>query len=645
MALQYNSSGDYIGLSGWQTPTPAPQRPATSQTAAPQMTPPMAANLTRNIIGGSFMTSAPTPTPDPNMITGNNIPKVYGGGTPSYQGTNNVIPVPSAYPMVNWTPQLSTEQAAARVAEQKARDQQTSWSNGIANNSMNQQYNTPPMSTQFQPTPAPVTAAPAIPQRTEQYYTDYVNKQIAASLGITRSAADQAEAAGQTAATQQLGSIQTQYDRNQANLKEDRTLENAHDAAVSNPFSGTDQGRISLRDFARARTDRESSQDLLSKQNNVNQNLTDLKNSIEAKQKALVDASPAEAEKLKMSLMNDERNYDLNLRAADEKATQDYFNRQSDTFRNNLAAQNQNAILTGKNADGTPTASQSNADRTYNYNVGRDSVGDARNATNDAANYTNYYNPSGMNATQINKEIAQNSAAYANASPEQRQQLHNQNVYLNGLLGKTDSTGNGDYTGGNPNGIVGYRTGVGQQQDFNEGLKNKEFDYTQARDLIKDTQYKQKFDEDVRQFDVKTALDNAYKQGQLTQEQYNGATQRMSVNNSSKSQGITNQKYQNEQVGRQVESEVYGHSQEFKTAQDVNDYFKANGAYLASKLGASDLDKLQKSFLAPFNADTKTDNSVYDKALSAAQKDPTWLLPSTDKKALIKEYQDLISSR
>lgn len=122
--------------------------------------------------------------------------------------------------------------------------------------------------------------------------------------------------------------------------------------------------------------------------------------------------------------------------------------------------QNQNILGLANRYD-----DQSNSDRIFN--AGRQDA---------ATNATGYYNPSGMDAGQINQEIAKNSAAWANASPEQQKQLHTRNVELNGLLGKTDTTGSGDYAGGNPNGMVGQRTVTGQQVDFNQGMQTKQFD-------------------------------------------------------------------------------------------------------------------------------------------------------------------------
>jgi hypothetical protein len=115
------------------------------------------------------------------------------------------------------------------------------------------------------------------------------------------------------------------------------------------------------------------------------------------------------------------------------------------------------------------------------------------------------------------------------------------------------------------------------------------------------------------------------------------------ANAANASTSLARQKYLDEQNQRDVEAQVAEHAQEFQSAQDVNDYFKANGAYLTKILGAAGVKALQQQYLAPFLASDKSSASGYDRALSLAQKDPRWIMPNADKKALIKEYQDLLS--
>jgi hypothetical protein len=710
MALQYNSSGDFIGLSGWQTP--APQRLATQQTAAPQMTPPMAANssgltpapnstwnmdpgfakgptntyndpnfdkrgwydpnqqtfvntpapqmaannssdLARSIIGGT----PPMPTPDPNMITGNNIPKAYGGGTPSYQGTNGVIPVPSAYPIYNATPQVSTEQAAARVAEQKARDDQTRWSNGMANSGMNQQ---------FQPTPAPATAAPTqppIPVRSDAEIAAYVKQQIDASLGITQSAADQAIAQGQTAANQQLGAIKTQYDQNQANVKENRTLENSTFNETNDPFSGLTKRNMSLRDFARERTDREASQGLATSQGNVNQNLTDLQNSINAKQKALVDASPAEAAKLNQSLQNDRNQLQLQLRTADradlqlqQQAAQNDFTRQSDTFKNNLAASGQQLQQQQLNQ------AQSNADRNFNYNSSQDTITNNRNATNDAANFTgNYTSPQ---TQSILKQMAANSAAYATASPQEQARLHQANLDLGKQAGLTDTTGNGDYAGN-----TSTRTMAGQTLDLNNAkdmavLTGKMPDGTPTN-AAQQQQLQNQWIVAEQTGIIPDSLADFYglPHGMQTQAAKNQAAQiAISSRNSANSErstaasianmGADNTRADNavalSEKGRMAQGTIAGDLSKIPTndptaAQNaINAYFNANASHFVPDMGADAFEKMKQNALAPYTKVTpadKQDATSREKAIAAAQKDTRWDLKNTDRNALIAEYE------
>lgn len=82
---------------------------------------------------------------------------------------------------------------------------------------------------------------------------------------------------------------------------------------------------------------------------------------------------------------------------------------------------------------------------------------DNRAAEAQNANFTGYYNNPNMSAIQ--KAMQANSAAYANASPEEQKRLHQENLKLAASIGGTDTTGNGDYAYGPA------RTLAGQQQD------------------------------------------------------------------------------------------------------------------------------------------------------------------------------------
>jgi hypothetical protein len=177
--------------------------------------------------------------------------------------------------------------------------------------------------------------------------------------------------------------------------------------------------------------------------------------------------------------------------------------------------------------------SQHNADR--NFDAGRQ---DAATAA------TGYYNPSGMNADQINQEITKNSAAYLSANPEVQQQLHARNIYLNGLIGKTDSTGNGDYTGGNPNGNVGTRTVQGQQIDN----QVSEVAYNHARDSLLDKRYEAKFNQDIAQQGFENALKIAVQQHQISNDNAQLAISQMNANTSAANSANSNANMQQDNL-------------------------------------------------------------------------------------------------
>lgn len=251
----------------------------------------------------------------------------------------------------------------------------------------------------------------------------------------------------------------------------------------------------------------------------------------------------------------------------------------------------------------------------FNNNIATNQ--DTRAGAAQDANFSGYYtNP---NTSAIQRAMQENSAAYASASPEQQKHLHDDNLKLAASIGGHDATGNGDYSYGPT------RTLAGQNQDFNQqlGLGNQKIAQQNADSMEQERK------------DM-----GAYRQAE--------AARQMAIANGQiglgrQSNNIAQQKYDQENNARSIEGEVYGHANDFQTAQDVNDYFNANGSYLTKNLGSTAVENMKKSFLAPFNADNKQGNSDYNKALSMAQKDPRWLMDGNDKKALVKEYQDLMN--
>ncbi|CAH1205583.1 hypothetical protein PAECIP111893_02374 [Paenibacillus plantiphilus] len=183
---------------------------------------------------------------------------------------------------------------------------------------------------------------PANPVRDTEALRKYVDGQYTRQLSDLRLYADQQTRAGQTIADQQLGANQTQYDRAQQTIGENRALENTYNARNLSPFSGRSDYAQGMIAQERSRTDREAQQDLSSRQANINSDLANLRNSIEEKYAAMQNAAPAEKEALYQQLLNDERMYDLAVNGqqieglmANSQLNNTQFNQALQTFNTN----------------------------------------------------------------------------------------------------------------------------------------------------------------------------------------------------------------------------------------------------------------------------------------------------------------------
>lgn len=123
-------------------------------------------------------------------------------------------------------------------------------------------------------------------------------------------------------------------------------------------------------------------------------------------------------------------------------------------------------------------------------------------------------------------QMKSNSAAWFNASPEEQQVLAAKNQDLGSSIGATqDEQGNWVFPQGTP-------TVAQRQFDYGIQKDKREFDYKQARDAIEDERYKNKFDEDVRRYDLDYALKKAIEEGQLSVSRMNAATSAQNAKNS-----------------------------------------------------------------------------------------------------------------
>lgn len=303
----------------------------------------------------------------------------------------------------------------------------------------------------FNPTTIPQgdripTYTPTMPVRDQAAIERYVDQQIAAELSRQRIAADQAIAAGELAAQQQLQALQTQYDRLRQDIGEERTLENLSFQRNANPFSGRTSYDQAMLNRERAEMDAQMAADLATRQANINQNLAQLRNEIEAKYKALQDTSGAERERLIREIMADERAYELALRGelrADILTNADLTNQE---FQRALQS-----YLTNRDV--------LESDRNFNYQREQDRI------RNDAI-YGGIYN-------------GQPTAEQRNIQWQQQYQQQR-------------------------DAILDDRW----RQEFEEDRRRygEQFAYQKARDAIRDEQWKKEFDEDVRRYGLDYAL-------------------------------------------------------------------------------------------------------------------------------------------
>ena len=117
------------------------------------------------------------------------------------------------------------------------------------------------------------------------------------------------------------------------------------------------------------------------------------------------------------------------------------------------------------------------------------------------AGVTGYYQPDNTDFDTIQKLMAQNSAAYGAASPEEQQRLHAENVKLAASIGGSDTTGNGDYAYGP------MRTLQGQQMDYGQQKDERDFKYQTVQDAIQNGMSQQQIDNQTKQFAARLGYD------------------------------------------------------------------------------------------------------------------------------------------
>jgi len=222
---------------------------------------------------------------------------------------------------------------------------------------------TPPKGSTTIPAPKP-----SVPSLNWDEIQKYVDQQLAAELTRQRSAADQAIAAGQLTAEQQTAALRQAAERLRADITEQRNIENVENQRRLNPFSGRSDYALGMIERERAETDRALAENQQMQEAQIQQNLAQLRNQINAQYQALQQTQGAERERMLQALRESERQYDLqqaqleiNRQIANSQIRNTDFNQQLAQWQANRGAyefdQNfglQEGALTG-NYRGTPT--------------------------------------------------------------------------------------------------------------------------------------------------------------------------------------------------------------------------------------------------------------------------------------------------
>jgi hypothetical protein len=274
--------------------------------------------------------------------------------------------------------------------------------------------------------------------------------------------------------------------------------------------------------------------------------------------------------------------------------------------------QNEQSQLNNYLALSDRSDNQHNADRTFDYNAGQDTINNKRNAVNDEATYKGVYNPSGQSVQDIQSQMDANSNAYATATPEEQVRLHDENIALGQQLGKTFDKKTGKYSEGQ--GFVGTKTVQAKQLDS----QLSEVAYNHARDSLLDKRYEDKFNQDIKQQGFENALKIAVQQHQISNDAAQIAISQQNADsskaNSDWAQDPKNPDniYKNKQIDKldnpslsdaeinnQYTADVVTNVDKM-TPENKIAFFKNEKAALIKKLGKSGYDNLRNDY---FNAD------------------------------------------
>lgn len=480
------------------------------------------------------------------------------------------------------------------------------------------------------PPKLPVPTAPPIPVRNRDEIAKYVDGQIAkkisdATLAKTQAERTAQEQAGQykttvnnqlqqavnrltTGATQAQQNVQTGFDRMKGQLRDDRVLEDVKVARQLDPFSGRSDYAQGMIARERGITDRQANEDYQSRVGNINQDLANTRGTAEldaqtrlsmidqdlnATQQRLTEnyaqlqsSTGTERERLLREIENDERQYALALRGEDRadilgnaQLAHQAFNESLATFQANRGVYESDR---GYNFDVNKYNNEFDwRDKTYNLDRD-DRLTDMYGET-----YGGYGSPSA-------------SGGGYSGTPSRSAGM--QSMQSAGAAG-----GNPNVAGGGipaPQKTLKARMHDDTMAHNDKILKMEEekVEYQKTRDSILDKRYTEKFDEDVRQFGLTFAVDEAYKKGMLSNAQAQTELEREKLSKQGSGSGSSDALGW-ARLGRDLENDQYERDNPKPGASQYNNVFDnlAKQFVVENKISGaktiSDKDGLRRSII------------------------------------------------
>lgn len=273
---------------------------------------------------------------------------------------------------------------------------------------------------------------------------------------------------------------------------------------------------------------------------------------------------------------------------------------------------------------------QGNADRTFNYNAGQDTITNNRNAATDIYNQ-------GQDTITNNRNAATDTldtAKYELDVKKQHIDLANKLTELFGVKVNPTSNPMESYAQ-----VAGLSTTAAQKiaADAKQSTFDNAIKLALANNTITQTQ---------------ASMMNQARMADISQQNANTSSRNAST--SAGNVAADNLRADNAVTltakGKEAQGTIAGDMADAKNEADVNDYFNNNASHFVPIVGQAAWQKMKKDALAPFAASAKTtasetaaakksSDSIRTKAVAAAQKDIRWANKNTNRDKLIKEYE------